>query len=112
MESDRAVIDRFNKEFPNIKTNIEETYFEDWNSDERFDVIKAGHKRYYTLASLKKEITEAKLRKILEEGLFLKPITTAQILGLNLEKKIVDGYLKVGKDYPELCLGLMIEAIN
>jgi len=38
----------------------------------------------------------------------LKPITTAQMLELNLNEKIIRGYLEVGKDYPELCLGMLI----
>ncbi len=73
--------------------------------------IKAGHKRYYTLSSLREEVLKAGLVITREEGLFLKPITTAQMSKLNFTKEIVEGYLNVGKQYPELCLGIMMETV-
>lgn len=73
--------------------------------------IRSGHKRYYSLETLRKEIlTEDVGLKILnEEGIYLKPITTAQMLSLNLSENVIKGFLNVGRHYPELCLGLLVE---
>ena len=48
------------------------------------------------------------VRKI--EGILLKPITTQQMLDLNLGEPILQAMLKVGVDYPELCNSLLIQA--
>lgn len=172
LEGDKAIIDRFEKEFPDIEIKIIETYFEDWETEEKFDVIvmgcilehvdnpnmilrkykqflspggrifitvpnaealnrrvgksagllkdlyqlsehdiKLGHKRYYTLASLEKEVEEAGLTLVRKEGIFLKAITTAQIQKLNFSREIINGFLEVGRDYPELCLALLAETV-
>lgn len=34
----------------------------------------------------------------------------AQMISLNLSEKVIRGFLNVGKQYPELCLGLLVEA--
>ena len=43
------------------------------------------------------------------EGIFLKPITTDQITKLNLGLEVLQGMLKVGVDYPELCNAILME---
>ena len=73
--------------------------------------FKSGHKRYYTLTSFRKEIVNAGLTIIREEGIFLKPITTAQMIQLNFSDAIIKGFFEVGKEYPELCLALMVETL-
>mgnify|MGYP000082841119 CR=1 FL=1 len=72
--------------------------------------IRCGHKRYYSMSSLEKEVKDCGLEILVKEGLFLKPITTAQMIKLDLKDEVIEGMLKVGKDYPELCLGLLVEA--
>lgn len=172
LDGDRDIIERFKNMHPNTKAKIIETYFEDWDTKETFDVIvlgfilehvdepnkilekyahflspegkmfitvpnaealnrrvgkaagilpdilelsetdiRFGHKRYYTLESLRKEIMAENvgLKITKEEGIFLKPITTAQMMSLNLTGNIIDGFLSVGRQYPELCLGLLME---
>lgn len=172
LEGDKKMIDRYNNMHPDTNARIIETYFEDWNAKETFDVIilgfilehveapnkilkkyanllseggrmyitvpnaealnrrvgkeagiledlyqlsendiRLGHKRYYTLDSLRKEIQADNigLKIINEEGIYLKPITTSQMMSLNLSDDIIRGFLNVGKDYPELGLGLMME---
>lgn len=73
--------------------------------------IRFGHKRYYTLNTLRDEILKdgigLEITKV--EGIYLKPITTAQMISLNLSPNIIKGFLNVGKYYPELCLGLLVE---
>lgn len=71
--------------------------------------IRCGHKRYYTVRTLEEEIDNANLRIVRKEGIFLKPVTTAQMISLDLSDDIIKGMLEVGKNYPELCLGLLYE---
>lgn len=173
LDGDKEIIKRYKNMYPNTKAKIIETYFENWNTEEIFDVIvlgfilehvekpnkilskyarflspkgkmyitvpnaealnrrvgkeagilpdifqlsetdiRFGHKRYYTLESLRQEIRAENvgLKVTKEEGIFLKPITTAQMISLNLTDNIIDGFLNVGRQYPELCLGLLVES--
>lgn len=68
-----------------------------------------GHKRYYTKQTLIEDCLAAGcyVKKI--EGLFLKPITTDQFLKLDLPEDLLNAYCEVGREYPELCLGLLAE---
>ena len=69
-----------------------------------------GHKRYFTLQSLRQLVEGENLviRKV--EGLLLKPITTQQMLDLHLNEQIFQAMLKVGVDYPELCNSILMQA--
>jgi len=170
LDGSPAVIKNFNERFPDCNIEIIETYFEDYNTDERFDVIvlgfilehvddprailskyskfltnngkiyvavpnaealnrrlghlagllpdmqalsdfdiTSGHKRYYTVKSLTQEINDSGCRVIKTEGIYLKALTTAQAISLNLSSDITDALCKVGVDYPELCLGILAE---
>ena len=66
-----------------------------------------GHQRYYTVQTLTEDIHKAGFEVESMEGIYLKPITTRQILSLNLDKRIIDALCQVGIDYPELCCGIM-----
>jgi SAM-dependent methyltransferase len=68
-----------------------------------------GHKRYYTVDSLKADITQADYRLVRMEGLYLKPFTTRQMLSLQLDRKIIEALCTIGIDYPELSCGLFAE---
>lgn len=170
LEGSSAIIDNFKKTNPNCSSEIIETYFERFETDEKFDVIvlgfvlehvdnpmhvlkhikkflspegkifiavpnamalnrrlghhagylddiyelsqsdiEQGHKRYYTLDSLTKEINQANFVMEKKEGIYLKPFTTAQILSLQLNKKVIDAMCKVGIEFPELCLGILTQ---
>ena len=171
LEGDSKIIDRFRKKFNHIRTEIIETYFEQWDTKEKFDVIimgfvlehvdtptaliqkfknflkpngrmflavpnaeslhrrigfysgllndlttlsdadlALGHKRYYTLQELRQQILESHLKITREEGIFLKPLTTSQMLQLNISETIMKGFVAAGRDYPELCCSLLVEA--
>ncbi|MCQ1769260.1 class I SAM-dependent methyltransferase [Neorhizobium galegae] len=71
-----------------------------------------GHQRYYTVASLTSELEEAGYSIQRKEGIFLKPVTTQQMISLDLRSDIIDGMCKVGIDYPELSAGLLFEATS
>ena len=170
LEGSSAIIERFRTKFPNIRTHIIETYFEDFVTDEKFDAIvmgfvlehvgdplnimrrfkdflapggkifvavpnaealnrrlgnlagmlpdmhalsendlNLGHKRYFTVASLREEARKAGFEMERIEGLYLKPFTTQQIASLNFDRKIIDALCLVGIDYPELCCGILAQ---
>lgn len=169
LEGSYEVIENFNRKFPLCKPDIIETFFEKFESSEKFDVIVmgfvlehvddplriithfkkfltskgrivitvpnaealnrrlgyfagllpdmqqlsdndilSGHKRYYTVSSLTKEIKSVGYEIEIIEGLYLKPFTTKQMMSLEFDKKINDALCVVGKDYPELSLGILV----
>lgn len=170
LEGSSAVIENFRKKFPNCRTQIVETFFEDFVSDEKFDVIVMGfilehvntplkiitrfkeflasngklfiavpnaealnrrigylagilpdlqtltendlllgHKRYYTVGTLTEDVRNAGFKIVRMEGLFLKPFTTEQMISLHLDENIIRALCKIGVDYPELSLGILMQ---
>jgi len=170
LDGSSAVIHNFLKNYPDCRAQIVETYFEDFETEEKFDVINMGfilehiddpieiltrfkkflapggkifvsvpnaevlnrrlgnlagllpditsmsdndlllgHKRYYTVESLTKDIKTAgyKIEKI--EGIYLKPFTTSQILSLKFDKAIFDALCEVGINYPELSCAMLAQ---
>ncbi len=170
VDASPAVIDNFRKQFPDAKVEIAESYFEAFETDERFDVIVfgyilehvdepvrilrhfrkflgkggqmfvtvpnaevlnrrlghlagllpdirqlsehdllLGHKRYYTVDSLRNDVREAgyAIRRL--EGIYLKPLTTSQMLSLNLSEDVIRALCLAAIDYPELSCGIFAE---
>ncbi len=68
-----------------------------------------GHKRYYTVTSLTEEIRDAGYEVERQEGIYLKPFTTSQIMSLNLDKSILDALCEIGVNYPELSCGIFMQ---
>lgn len=68
-----------------------------------------GHKRYYTVESLRKDVQEAGYTIQRLEGIYLKPLTTNQMTSMNLDDKIIQALCLVAIDYPELSCGLLAE---
>jgi SAM-dependent methyltransferase len=66
-----------------------------------------GHKRVYSVVVLERLLEECGYRLRAMEGLFLKPITTKQLLTLDLPESILRAMMTVGRGYPELCAGLL-----
>ncbi len=82
---------------------------------ERLDLLSdadraQGHKRYFDLASLRALVERNGLRIKSVEGLFLKPLTTVQLTSLNLSEAVLTAMLEVGREFPELCTGILVEA--
>lgn len=170
LEGSEAVINNFKQKFPDIKTDIVLTYFEDYTTTKKFDVIimgfilehvddpsyiitrfkkfltpsgklyiavpnaealnrrvgniagllsdveslseydcLLGHKRYYTVDTLKKEAESAGYKINNIEGIYLKPVTTNQMISLNLTPEIIAAFCEVGINYPELSCGILAE---
>lgn len=170
IDGSSALIKQFKTSFPDCKAEIIETYFESFETKERFDTIvmgfilehvddpKAlllkykkflnpsgkiyitvpnaealnrrlgyeaglldslfnlseadlalGHQRLFSTQTLTTLIKECGFEATQLEGIFLKPITTQQLISLNLSEDILQSLLKVGVHYPELCVALLIE---
>lgn len=171
IEGSAEMIAKFKREHPALELEIRQSYFEEFDTVERFDVIgmgfvlehvnnpaailhryanflapggsifiavpnaeslhrrfgaaagllpemtalsaadiSFGHQRYYTLASLRELVNSCNLEVAKVEGLFLKPVTTAQLQQLGLGARILQGMLQVGVDYPELCNSILLRA--
>lgn len=170
LEGSPAIIQNFKKRFPKCDAQIVETYFEKFDTDEKFDVIVMGfilehvedpfeiisrykkflspkgkfflavpnaealnrrlghiagmladmnalsendriqgHRRYYTVSSLTEEITRAGFKIDKMEGIYLKPLTTSQVISLNLDERIISALCEVGVLYPELSCGILAQ---
>ena len=171
LDASPAVISNFQKRYPDAKIDIIECYFENFETEERFDIIVLGyilehvddpklilekfkkflkpsgrifitvpnaevlnrklghlagmldnmqelsdhdlllgHKRYYTVDSLKDDVESSGYHIENIEGIYLKPLTTRQMLSLKLHKNIIDALCQVGVKYPELSCGIFLEA--
>ncbi len=170
IDASPAVINNFQERFPDSKIEIVESYFENFETKERFDVIvfgyilehvdnpvltlahfrqflapggqmfvtvpnaevlnrrlghlagmlpdmqllseydlQLGHKRYYTTDTLQNDIHEAgyTIKKL--EGIYLKPLTTSQMISLNFDDNVIRAFCLAAIDYPELSCGILAE---
>ncbi len=72
--------------------------------------LTAGHKRYFDIDSLKALLKQCNFHICKIEGIFLKPVSSAQIRCLNLSEIILNGFLELARDYPEISNAIYIEA--
>lgn len=93
----------------NKRIGLEAGILKDYNALSASD-LALGHKRLFTVDSLRSLIEGAGLTIKLMEGLFLKPITTEQIKRLGLSEDILQAMMRVGTEYPELCVGILAGA--
>lgn len=167
VEGSQEIINEFEKQYSDHNIEIHHSYFEDFESDELFDVIilgfvlehvddpflilnkykellaangsiyvvvpnyeflnrrigfeagiikelhylsdfdlAAGHKRAFTVESLNDLISDAGLKTVLVEGIYLKPIATSQMIQLQFDDNIFSALMKLGKNYPELSVAI------
>jgi 2-polyprenyl-3-methyl-5-hydroxy-6-metoxy-1,4-benzoquinol methylase len=170
VDASPAVIGNFRQRFPQSKVEIVESYFETFDTTERFDVIMLGyvlehvdepvqilkhfrhllapggrmfvtvpnaevlnrrlghlsgmlpdmqvlsehdlllgHKRYYTVESLQRDIEQAGYRVQRLEGIYLKPLSTKQMIALELSETVIQAFCLAAIDYPELSCGILAE---
>ncbi len=170
VDASPAVIANFHQRYPDSEVEIAESYFETFDTPERFDVVMfgyilehvddpvlilkhfrrflapggrlfvtvpnaevlnrrlghlagmlpdmqqlsehdllLGHKRYYTVESLRKDIEQAgySIRRL--EGIYLKPLSTSQMISLNLGENVIQALCLAAIDYPELSCGILAE---
>ncbi|MEF8729835.1 MAG: class I SAM-dependent methyltransferase [Accumulibacter sp.] len=170
VDASPAVIANFNQKYSDSDAEIVESYFETFESKERFDIIVfgfvlehvddpvqvlehfgqflnprgrmfvtvpnaevlnrrlghlagmlsdmqelshhdrlLGHKRYYTVQTLRRDIERAGYEIKRLEGLYLKPLSTRQMLMHDFDDRVIEAFCTVGIDYPELSCGLLAE---
>jgi 2-polyprenyl-3-methyl-5-hydroxy-6-metoxy-1,4-benzoquinol methylase len=170
LEGSAAVIENFRARFPQCAARVVQTWFEEFETDERFDLIVMGfilehvddprriiehcrrflepggrmfvavpnaqvlnrrlghwagllpdlealsdndrllgHKRYYTVDTLTRDIELAGCKVDRMEGIYLKPLTTQQMVSLQLSPRIIEALCEVGVAYPELSCGILAE---
>lgn len=170
IDASSAVIANFKQRFPESNTEIVESYFETFETEERFDVIVfgyilehvddpvqilrhfrkfmaprgrmfvivpnaevmnrrlghlagmladieelsghdhlLGHKRYFTVKTLRQTIEDAGYRVTRMEGVYLKPLTTRQMISLELDERVIDAFCQLAVDYPELSCSILAE---
>lgn len=74
------------------------------------DDLRLGHKRYFDLASITAQVLAAGLKVVRVEGVYLKPLTTAQLGSLALSPEVRRAFYEVGVDHPDLCNAIYVEA--
>jgi len=73
--------------------------------------IAQGHQRQYCRDTLRKTIENSGYRITHEEGIYLKPLPLAVLKNLPDFRANLDAMLKVGVEFPDLCVGLLVEII-
>lgn len=72
--------------------------------------LQLGHKRYFDMNSFMRLALDCGLKIIKVEGIFLKPVTTAQLEALNLAPEVWEALGKVGVDFPDISNSIYMEA--
>lgn len=68
---------------------------------------KIGHKRVYTSDLLRQHIEAAGLKVDLLQGIYLKPLTHADMEKWSLDR--INAFYEVGKEFPEICAELYVK---
>jgi len=68
-----------------------------------------GHQRQYCRATLTRAVTEAGYWVSYEEGIYLKPLPLSVLRGLPNSDQNFQAMLRVGIEFPDLCVGLLME---
>ena len=71
--------------------------------------LALGHKRQYCKDTLRTELTGHGYRIVHEEGIYLKPLPLGILKTLPDFEGNLQAMLKVGIDFPDLCVGLLLE---
>lgn len=71
--------------------------------------IALGHQRQYCRDTLTAAVTRAGYRITHEEGIYLKPLPLGLLKTLDDFDSNLQAMLKVGVDFPDLCVGLLME---
>lgn len=74
------------------------------------DDLLLGHKRYFDLASITALVLSAGLKVVRIEGVYLKPLTTAQLASLALSPEVRRAFYDVGVEHPDICNAIYLEA--
>ena len=172
VEGSQVVIDLFRKTHPDFSAELVRGYFEDFKTDDVFDVVVMGfilehvddpgllldrykkllapegrmfvavpnaksmnrrlglelgiiddiyslnetdlvqgHKRQFCRDTLGQLLTERGYRVVHEEGIYLKPLPLGVLKTLPDFEANLQAMLKVGVEFPDLCVGLLLEVV-
>ena len=70
-----------------------------------------GHQRQYCRDTLRAALARAGYRITHEEGIYLKPLPLAVLKTLDNMRANLDAMMQVGIEFPDLCVGLLVEAV-
>ncbi|HZO95739.1 MAG TPA: methyltransferase domain-containing protein [Gaiellaceae bacterium] len=73
--------------------------------------LRIGHRRVYTREALVADVRAAGLEPEVVTGVFLKPLSNAQIEA-TWDRELMDAFYELGKRYPELCAELLVVAVE
>ena len=71
--------------------------------------IRFGHKRIFSIESISSLVEDCGYRVLKTTGIFLKPITSAQMSQIGFSKEIYDALGVLGKKYPDLANTILLE---
>jgi len=71
--------------------------------------IALGHQRQYCLIKLKADVESCEYEVMHVEGIYLKPLPLKVLSTLDDPKANLDAMLRVGIDFPELCVAILME---
>jgi 2-polyprenyl-3-methyl-5-hydroxy-6-metoxy-1,4-benzoquinol methylase len=69
--------------------------------------LRMGHQRVYSRSTLAVDIEAAGLEVVRWDGIFLKPLSDAQIR--DWDEKLLDAFFEIGKELPEYCTEIYAE---
>jgi 2-polyprenyl-3-methyl-5-hydroxy-6-metoxy-1,4-benzoquinol methylase len=72
--------------------------------------IALGHQRQYCRDTLRRELEQQGYKITHEEGIYLKPLPLNVLKTLDRFEDNLQAMLHVGIDFPDLCVGLLVEA--
>ena len=118
-----VILDRFKKflapggrlfvAVPNAKSLNRRLGLELGMIDDIYDLnendLALGHQRQFCRETLKSLLSEHGLEADWEEGIYLKPLPLAFIQQLPRFRDNLQAMLEVGVDFPDLCVGLLME---
>lgn len=69
-----------------------------------------GHRRYFDLPAIIQLVENAGYAVTKQHGLLLKPLTTQQLLDLNLSSTVWDAFAEIGYSMPDIANSIYLEA--
>lgn len=72
--------------------------------------LALGHQRQYCRDTLRQELEQQGYKITYEEGIYLKPLPLHVLKTLDRFEDNLQAMLHIGIDFPDLCVGLLVEA--
>ena len=94
----------------NRRLGLELGIIDDIYSLNENDLVQ-GHKRQFCRDTIGQLLTERGYRVVHEEGIYLKPLPLGVLKTLPDFEANLQAMLKVGVEFPDLCVGLLLEVV-